>query len=187
MTQNTGTLSENVVVEDNMKRSALFQKRSTTSIGKVADMQSGDKQGSSEIDHTEEEMTVDTPSSHGSVLDFVTAQTVFVKASKASTNGHFQSTLERTFTEQMSSLQRNDRSCVEMLRQHWESDNPPIPTIVFLRFARFYDFNVRKARKGLRNFDKRLLSLTAAKMGPILQSKVSIAACDNLKRAFTSH
>ncbi len=88
--------------------------------------------------------------------------------------------VQRSFTEQMNSLSGRERSCVIMLRQQWETDNQPIPGIVFLRFSRFNNFNVKASRRGLKNFDKRYLNLTVVKLGPMLQTKVRAVLLEKL-------
>ncbi len=133
---------------------------------------------SSEIDQSEEEMTVDTPSQASSTENVVSQKTAS-KQNALNPMDCCRSNGERSFVEQMNSLYRNERSCVEVLRQQWEVDNLPIATIMFLRFARFHKFNVRKARKGLIKFNKRYLTLTVAKVGPMLQAKVSSESTGN--------
>ncbi len=80
---------------------------------------------------------------------------------------------ERSFCAQFKAMTDKQRFCIEVLRIHWETDHPPLPGVMYLRFARFHDFKPKESRKALDGFDQRLLMLTASKLEPILRTKVS--------------
>lgn len=80
---------------------------------------------------------------------------------------------ERSFASQFKSLAEKERFCVEVLRIHWETDHPPLPGLLYIRFARFYNFKPKEARKALDGFDQRYLMLSVEKLEPIFRSKVS--------------
>jgi hypothetical protein len=67
---------------------------------------------------------------------------------------------ERPLQEQCDLLTRRKRRCVEIIRQWWETDDPPMSNIIYLRFARFAQFDVWHALKVMKKFDERRLALT---------------------------
>lgn len=127
---------------------------------------------SSDIECSDEEVTLDAISQASTKDSSVPTSVNKQQLIQTHAVARFLPNAERSFTEQMNSLSGRERSCVMMLRQQWETDNQPIPGIVFLRFARFNNFNIKASRKSLSNFDKRYLTMTVARLGPMLQTKV---------------
>lgn len=85
----------------------------------------------------------------------------------------FQPVNERSLKTQFDCLTKRQRGCVEMIRQLWETDNRPLTSMDYLRFARFSNFNFRFCRKYLKRFDKRYLSLNVDFLKAQLKTHVS--------------
>lgn len=82
---------------------------------------------------------------------------------------------ERLLTDQILALTDRERNCLALLRQHWDADHPPMPSYMYLRFARFCQFDVRKGRRHLSKFDERYLTLTAVRLESQLLTQVCVA------------
>lgn len=71
---------------------------------------------------------------------------------------------ERPLKEQMNGLSERERNCTLLLRQFWEADHQPLPGNMYLCFARACQFDVRKGRRNLTNFDLKYLDLTVVQL-----------------------
>mmetsp|Transcript_9104 Transcript_9104/g.16531 ORF Transcript_9104/g.16531 Transcript_9104/m.16531 type:complete len:343 (+) Transcript_9104:257-1285(+) len=84
---------------------------------------------------------------------------------------------ERSISEQVASLTRKEKKCLENLKQRWETRNPDLPfsDSMYLRFARTSPggkkFNEKASWEVMKKFDHHYLSLTAEVLEPQLMTK----------------
>jgi hypothetical protein len=87
---------------------------------------------------------------------------------------------EHSLAQQLEDLKKNDRRCINNLKQRWQENNASFdfPEEMYLRFARSTakkkGFNEDKAFKYMRKFNKRYLKLSAHQLEKQLMTKVSV-------------